>query len=286
MVNNGPPERIRSITYEPARSAPAGLGVLNFEQLRTMRTGRQPAEAIRADFHVLAAGVSGPGSLTVDFVRYSFGAGDVAWIRPGWTHRWDDIAVVRGLVVLFRPDSLPARARAVDPPGMAGSPLSSANTLITGALEHLRREYAAVPGEPTSDDATVLRNLLEVLMLRVRAAAPPRAARYDIFETFAHTVEDNHRSSRELSWYADKLGYSARTLSRATHAALGTGAKRFIDDRVVLEAKRLLAHTDTTVAECARTLGFDDTANFTKFFRAHVGTAPGRFRTSLSRRET
>lgn len=275
MVNSGLPEQTRSITYQPERSAPAGLRVLNFEQLRAVR---KQDEATRADFHVLAAGVAGPGSLTVDFVRYSFGAGDIAWIRPGWTHRWDDIAVVRGLVVLFPSDSLPAHARTVDPPGMVGSPLSSATPSITGALEHLRREYAAVPAEPTPDDATVLRNLLEVLMIRVRIAAHAPAARHDVFETFARAVEDNHASTRELSWYADALGYSARTLSRATHAALGTGAKRFIDDRVVLEAKRLLAHNDITVAECARALGFDDTANFTKFFRAHVGTAPGRFR--------
>lgn len=73
------------------------------------------------------------------------------------------------------------------------------------------------------------------------------------------------------------LTYSPRTLSRATHETAGRGAKQFIDDRVVLEAKRLLAHTDMTATECARRTGFDDPANFSKFFRAHVGVAPGAF---------
>jgi NAD(P)-dependent dehydrogenase (short-subunit alcohol dehydrogenase family) len=50
-----------------------------------------------------------------------------------------------------------------------------------------------------------------------------------------------------------------------------------LDDRVVLEAKRLLAHTGVAVTECARRTGFDDPANFSKFFRARAGLAPGAF---------
>jgi AraC-like DNA-binding protein len=56
-----------------------------------------------------------------------------------------------------------------------------------------------------------------------------------------------------------------------------TCSRQFIDDRVVLEAKRLLAHTGVTVTECARRAGFDDPANFSKFFRARTGLTPGAF---------
>jgi AraC-like DNA-binding protein len=87
----------------------------------------------------------------------------------------------------------------------------------------------------------------------------------------------HYASSREVNWYARQLGFSPRTLSRATHQAVGRSAKQFIDDRVVLEAKRLLAHTEITVAECARKTGFDDPANFSKFFRDRALIAPGEF---------
>jgi AraC-like DNA-binding protein len=83
--------------------------------------------------------------------------------------------------------------------------------------------------------------------------------------------------ARVVAWCARRLGYSPRTLSRATHEAVGRSAKQFIDDRVALEAKRLLAHTDITATECARRTGFDDPANFSKFFRARAGLAPGAF---------
>ena len=47
---------------------------------------------------------------------------------------------------------------------------------------------------------------------------------------------------------------------------------------MVLEAKRLLAFGDLTVAQCAARLGFDDTANFGKFFERGAGCTPGAFR--------
>lgn len=70
-----------------------------------------------------------------------------------------------------------------------------------------------------------------------------------------------------------------RTLARAS-SSVGMDAKEFIDQRVVLEAKRLLVHGDLTVAQCARQVDFDDTANFGKFFERQVGLPPGVFRHS------
>jgi AraC-like DNA-binding protein len=119
--------------------------------------------------------------------------------------------------------------------------------------------------------------LLEVLLLRVNECAPAPPATREIFAAYAAAVDAHYATSRDVPWYARRLGYPPRTLSRATHETVGRSAKQFIDDRVVLEAKRLLAHTDITVTESARRTGFDDPANFPKFFRAHVGLAPGAF---------
>ncbi len=68
--------------------------------------------------------------------------------------------------------------------------------------------------------------------------------------------------------------------------ATGRTAKEFVDDRVILEAKRLLAHDGTTVAECARRTGFDDPANFSKFFRSRCGLPPGAFTADMAANAT
>ncbi|MBL0210704.1 MAG: AraC family transcriptional regulator [Holophagaceae bacterium] len=78
-----------------------------------------------------------------------------------------------------------------------------------------------------------------------------------------------------------KKGYAAATLNRATLDLAGVTAKAFIDGRVLLEGKRLLAHTDLSVAQIAAYLGFSEATNFAKFFKRGSGSGPREFRTSI-----
>ncbi len=55
-------------------------------------------------------------------------------------------------------------------------------------------------------------------------------------------------------------------------------AKALLVGRIVLEAKRLLAHSAAPVAAIAADLGFEEATNFVKFFRRETGLTPGLFR--------
>jgi AraC-like DNA-binding protein len=63
--------------------------------------------------------------------------------------------------------------------------------------------------------------------------------------------------------------------------AAGIGAKDYIDRRVLLEAKRLLAHGDQPAAKIAARLGFSSATNFSKFFHRRAGTSPLAFRQAV-----
>jgi AraC-like DNA-binding protein len=69
-----------------------------------------------------------------------------------------------------------------------------------------------------------------------------------------------------------------RTLTRACLAVTGRTAKQVVDDRVALEAQRLLACTELPVAEIGRRLGFGEPTNFGRFFHREAGLSPGAFR--------
>ncbi|MGN6607536.1 MAG: helix-turn-helix domain-containing protein, partial [Jatrophihabitans sp.] len=62
----------------------------------------------------------------------------------------------------------------------------------------------------------------------------------------------------------------------------GRTAKAYIVERLVLEAKRLLAHDRYTAARCAHALGFPDASNFSLFFRNATGTRPGAWQSAWS----
>jgi AraC family transcriptional activator of pobA len=72
-----------------------------------------------------------------------------------------------------------------------------------------------------------------------------------------------------------------RQLSDLLVARTGKSTKRIIDDRVVLEQKRLLAHTDVSVKELAERTGFAEPTNLVKFFRHHTQMTPQAFRQNL-----
>jgi AraC-like DNA-binding protein len=78
--------------------------------------------------------------------------------------------------------------------------------------------------------------------------------------------------------YARRLGYSTRTLDRLARANAGVTAKALIDERVVLEARRMLVHAADPVAAVADALGFDDASNFSKYFTQRAGSTPAAFR--------
>jgi AraC family transcriptional regulator, transcriptional activator of pobA len=97
----------------------------------------------------------------------------------------------------------------------------------------------------------------------------------DAFLRFRYATEEDFRAHHDVAHYARRLGYSPRTLSRAVHAATGRSAKDYLCERVLLEAKRLLAHDHLSQAQCGQRLGFSDAANFSAFFLRETGLRPG-----------
>ncbi|MFF9623739.1 helix-turn-helix domain-containing protein [Streptomyces griseosporeus] len=278
---------VRQLRYSPAVGSSHGVEVMDFAALRRMDAHRRRELPQRPDFHVLAVVASGTGSHEADFHAYGLAEGSVVWIRPSMVHRWSDVEACDGPLVLFRPGSLTGLGAAE-----AGAPACwqldrPRLSLALLAADHLGREHDAAATMPGPGSAALLSHLLAALILRVLPESPaqPDAAPVgdrstDVFRAYRAAVEEHFAEWHRVTDYARALGYDVRTLTRATRAATGTGAKAFLDQRVLLEAKRLLAHTDLPVTACARRLGFGDAGNFTTFFRRQAGTPPAAWRTA------
>lgn len=131
----------------------------------------------------------------------------------------------------------------------------------------------------------LLRHQLCTLILRLQLSSngsrpegkKPTAARQR-YERFKALLESRYPSWHQVDCYAKALGCTPKSLNRATHALAGLSAKEAIDRRIVLEAKRLLTHTDLPVYQISEGLGFDEATNFSKFFLRHTKQAPAAFR--------
>jgi len=245
----------------------------------------------RIDFHVVMLFSGGPVTHMIDFAEYEATAGDLLWIRPGQIHRFSRTSDYRGTVLTMQPGFLPrATVEATGlyrydlPPLLHPDPAQLA--ALRAALAQLHREYEDTSTLPLSLHTSVLRHSLTAFLLRLAhlAASSAEAAREQTdtaFTRFRDAVEKGFATNHSVSAYADALGYSRRTLVRAVRGATGETPKGFIDKRVILEAKRLLAHTEMPIGRIGVAVGFPDSANFSKFFHQHTGTTPVAFRAEL-----
>lgn len=100
---------------------------------------------------------------------------------------------------------------------------------------------------------------------------------------FKQLVEANFCKWHKVSDYAAKLSISPDYLNNVIKNNIGSTAKEFIQNRIIIEAKRLGVVTGMSSKEIAFTLGFDDPAHFSKFFKNVTGAAFTDFRTDLHR---
>ncbi|MGW6644326.1 helix-turn-helix domain-containing protein [Streptomyces iakyrus] len=277
----------------PVELSLGGVGM----QVGPMGAGRTwhadaPLERVhRIDFHVVMLFGAGPVRHMVDFTEHEATAGDLLWIRPGQVHRFSRTGEYRGTALTMQPGFLPRSTveatglyRYDLPPLLRPDAAQLAG--LRAALAQLRREYEDADTLPLSLHTAVLRHTLTAFLLRLAhlaaSSAPALHRRTDsTFTLFRDAVERDFATNHSVSAYADALGYSRRTLVRAVRAATGETPKAFIDKRVVLEAKRLLAHTELPIGRVGAAVGFPDAANFSKFFHQHTDQTPAAFRAEL-----
>lgn len=134
----------------------------------------------------------------------------------------------------------------------------------------------------------VLRSYLAVFLLKASrfaepvANAEPAMRNLMLARRFKGLLEQNFRTVVEVDDYARMLRVTERALNEATRRALGGTANKLIRDRVMLEAKRLLLHSDTPISQIADQLAFEDPAYFSRCFKKHTGRSPVEYRQALA----
>ncbi|MDB6140706.1 MAG: AraC family transcriptional regulator, partial [Verrucomicrobiaceae bacterium] len=95
---------------------------------------------------------------------------------------------------------------------------------------------------------------------------------------FCLEVEHHFRQWQALTPYATLLGVSVNHLNEMVSEHTGHSAGDIIRQRRLLDAKRLLLHSDFSISEIGYQTGFDDPSYFSRFFRRYAHTTPADFR--------
>ncbi|MGD1319838.1 helix-turn-helix domain-containing protein [Chryseobacterium sp. 2R14A] len=99
-----------------------------------------------------------------------------------------------------------------------------------------------------------------------------------IFSKFLPLIDEYFKEERSVSFYAEKLNISPNYLNVICKKSINSSASSLIQDRILLEAKRLLKVSEMSVKDIVFDLGFYDQASFSKFFKSQTGMTPSQFK--------
>jgi AraC family transcriptional activator of pobA len=153
-------------------------------------------------------------------------------------------------------------------------------------IERMARELGwAGPGQRAAVESALL--ALMVLVLRhttlAHAAQPGTARQTALVARLRERIEQRFRQREPVSVHAKALGTSLTALRQACARVAGSSPAQMLDDRSLLEARRLLLYSQMSVAEIAYAVGFEDPAYFSRFFTRHVGQPPRTYRAARER---
>lgn len=104
------------------------------------------------------------------------------------------------------------------------------------------------------------------------------ADKLDLIRKYNLMVENYYKKEHQVKFYAGQLFKSPKTLANVFALYNHKSPLLVIQERVLLEARRLLFYTEKTSKEIAYELGFEDANHFSKFFKKHTGYSPTDFK--------
>ena len=95
-----------------------------------------------------------------------------------------------------------------------------------------------------------------------------------IARDFIQMVNADNGSHRSVSYYADRLFYSAKYLSSTIKQVTGKSPIQIINEHAVKEIKHKLKYTDMSIKEIADYFDFPNPSFFGKYVKNHLGMTP------------
>ena len=268
--------------YDMVCDNPSGVGIELyrmpefFQQLKGMETDTMHLHG----FYEVIWFQKGSGTHYVDFNQYPIAPGTIFFISPGQIHSFDTKHDQEGYV-------LKVCAELFD--DFVGLSCVTVQDKDSAALEML---VAAIQEELKKEDSLghreALHSLVKLFVIMVRrsyaeinpSAPNPHKVSYKAFLNFRKLIEENYCRLHTVKDYASMLNVSSKTLTLYVNECSKYSPLELINNRIILEAKRLLRYSVLSVKEIAFRLGFEDPSYFAKFFKRLVKQSPADYRES------
>ncbi|WP_312398951.1 helix-turn-helix domain-containing protein [Sphingobacterium sp.] len=165
-------------------------------------------------------------------------------------------------------------------------PFINLNQVQSDDMQRIIREIQVEMSNEDSSTEEMLRILLKMIILKStriwkeqhQLGTKDQQTDVQFLRKFSKLVEQHYKTRHTVADYADLLFVTPKNLSKKIGLVSKATPNEIIKNRIILESKRLLAHTAMTVKEIAYRLNYEDDAYFIRFFTKNTGISPITFR--------
>ncbi|MEL6916613.1 MAG: helix-turn-helix domain-containing protein [Bacteroidota bacterium] len=265
-----------------------GFQLLKLEDVFSFKSSsnRNPFKSHRINFFTLLLMTEGEMTHEVDFIKYNMVKGDCLFISKEQIHKFDKSPTYKGYVLIFTEEfmlqhfSLSAFSKI----GFLSNYLLNPSLFkdfgdMDIFISALKRELSLELGMVKDD---IVASMLTVFLLKAQLhtshALKSYYGDYGRFAEFQKLVASKYKDTRLVKNYAAFLNIPFKQLNKLSRIFTEKTAKEYINNYIVLEAKRRLAATNAPIKQIAYDCGFNEATNFLKFFKKITGSTPGEFR--------
>ena len=262
-----------------------GLEIIDLQKIVSMR--EVSGKAHRLNFYQILVVTKGRGVHEVDFQSVAYSENTVIPVAMGQIQRFEYNPKLEGYAIVFTPDFLVKEnldysylydftifLHAISP--ISGIANQAIYTFIDAMIYEQQQSSAFNTGE-------YQRNLLKNFLIQIERNKRERtdivcSDSLELFLRFRKLLEKNVNYNVRVADLCEQLNISPKQLSSTLKLYNSSTPKQFIEERILLEVKRLLVYSTLSIKEIAYEIGFEDPTNFTKYFKARMHLLPTDYR--------
>lgn len=269
--------------YDMVCDNPSGVGVelYHMPEFFERQHGMETDNMHLHGFYEIIWFQEGEGIHKLDFSQYQITPGSIFFISPGQIHSFDQRHDQKGIVLKVCSEIFDDFV--VNPHIIISENASEELLLIVKAIEEELHKGKDI------DHKEALRALIKLFVIKVKRSSTcgcdpslnPVKISQKAFLNFKKLIEENYCRLHTVKDYAALMNVSSKTLTLYVNECSPFTPLELINQRIILEAKRLLRYSLLSVKEIAFRLGFEDPSYFVKFFKRIVHQSPADYRESL-----
>ena len=284
---------IPNILFNSEKPNNSGIEIITIESLNKRKNDidHSPEKAHQVAFNMIVFYTEGESKQLVDFVWHTVKKNTIIHLSKGQINAFQLTNELKGFIILFTEDYFKKQINALPKNEIIRlfnsqlfSPIIEVpeDSNVQKYMKLFYDEYSNVNEDYNQENTySALLSIVFSKLERLKQYQTfhlKRSDKLNKFLDFKSLLETYFNKSRNADFYAEKLNITYKHLNTICKDIISLTAKQFIDEFIVLEAKRLLVNSEIKSTELAYSLGFEEPTNFVKYFKKHTGFTPNQFK--------